>query len=398
VERDFEFKHSAQPDNANTSDETSQAEGRKISQTSETILARKQAKKSLQKENQQQEKLHHLEKCKRKEEEETRFEKRRNQERDVTIKRESEERRRKEIRRSQNSIGAIPPDEIKREVRGSAGGEGEVDPPQEKETPKPQTQENILASIKKQARTDITTLEDKQALPRSIIECLAKWVVCHDVQAESKNKRSNVVWDTLGSMKKHQDVWKAREMCVGTPRAAADVGGELEVTSMLGENTLQLEKSAAARMKLGRPFAILVPTANLRIFKAIWGEFGKDNFQYIHILRPYETGKYRFCIVTWLCWGLKIPGGEVFAESPSIFLTEIEGERGFFMGQTGASRPMSTHRMVRALAGEIAEMKERKSKLKKKAAKIKKIELVRFLATAPKTEIAQHQKLCLNSC
>jgi hypothetical protein len=79
VERDFEFKHSAQPDSANTSDETSQAEGRKISQTSETILARKQAKKSLQKENQQQEKLHHLEKCKRKEEEETHFEKRRNQ-------------------------------------------------------------------------------------------------------------------------------------------------------------------------------------------------------------------------------------------------------------------------------------------------------------------------------
>ena len=48
---------------------------------------------------------------------------------------------------------------------------------------------------------------------------------CHDVQAESKNKRSNVVWDTLGSMKKHQDVWKARKMCVGPPRAAADVGG-----------------------------------------------------------------------------------------------------------------------------------------------------------------------------
>ena len=151
--------------------------------------------------------------------------KREDRERDATIERESEERRRKEIRRSQNSIGAIPPDEINREVRGSAGGKGEVDPPQEKETPKPQTQENILAGIKKQARTDITTLEDKQALPRSIIECLAKWVVCHDVQAESKNKRSNVVWDTLGSMKKHQDVWKARKMCVGTPRAAADVGG-----------------------------------------------------------------------------------------------------------------------------------------------------------------------------
>ena len=100
------------------------------------------------------------------EEEERALERRRNRERDAAIERESEERRRKEIRRSQNSIGAIPPDEIKREVRGSAGGKGEVDPSQEKEIPKPQTQENILAGIKKQARTDITTLEDKQALPR----------------------------------------------------------------------------------------------------------------------------------------------------------------------------------------------------------------------------------------
>jgi hypothetical protein len=190
-------------------------------------------------------------------------------------------------------------------------------------------------------------------------------------------------------MKTNQDIWKERQMCVGPPRAAADVGGELEVTTMLGESPLQLEKSAAAKMKLGRPFAILVPTANLIIFRALWEDFGNDKFQYIHILRPFETGKYRYCIVTWLCWGVKIPGGEIFAESPSIFLTEIEGERGFFVGQTGASRPMSTHRMVRALAGEIAEMKEARSKIRRKAAKIKKSELVRFLATAPKTGVAQ---------
>jgi hypothetical protein len=108
------------------------------------------------------------------------------------------------------------------------------------------------------------------------------------------------------------------------------------------------------------------------------GDIIKDDFQYIHILRPFETGMYRFCVVTWLCWGLKIPGGEVFAESPSIFLTEIEGERGFFVGQTGASRPMSTHRMVRALAGEIAEMKEKRSKIRKRQPKSRKASLCDF--------------------
>ena len=65
------------------------------------------------------------------------------------------------------------------------------------------------------------------------------------------------------------------------------------------------------------------------------------------------------------------------------------------MGQTGASRPMSTHRMVRALAGEIVEMKVKRSKIRKKAAKIKKSEFVRFLLTAPETEVAQHQTFVL---
>ena len=320
--------------------------------------------------------------------------KRRNQERDATIERESEERRRKEIRRSQNSIGPIPPDEIKSEVRGSVGDKGEVDQVREQETRKPQTQENILANIKKHTETEISTGGGHKVLPRLIIECLAKWVVCHDVQTERKNKRSNVVWDTLGLMKTHQDVWKERKVCGGSPSTAADVGGEMEVTSMLPiENALQLERTTTERIKIGRPFAILVLTAQLKKFRSTWGDVGKDEFQYIHILRPFETGKYRFCIVTWLCWGLKIPGGEVFAESPSIFLTEIEGERGFFMGQTGASRPMSTHRLVRALAGEIATMKETQSKNRKKEAKIKKIELVRFLATAPKTESTQQKEI-----
>ena len=45
--------------------------------------------------------------------------------------------------------------------------------------------------------------------------------------------------------------------------------------------------------------------------------------------------------------------------------------------------------LTRALAGEIAEMKEARSKIRRKAAKIKKSELVRFLATAPKTGVAQ---------
>jgi hypothetical protein len=58
--------------------------------------------------------------------------------------------------------------------------------------------------------------------------------------------------------------------------------------------------------------------------------------------------------------------------------------------------------MVRAVAGEIVEMKERRSKIRKKAAKIKKSELVRFLATAPETKLHNSQTLVLkkllNSC
>ena len=97
---------------------------------------------------------------------------------------------------------------------------------------------------------------------------------------------------------------------------------------------------------------------------------GKSEFQLIHILRPVQEGKSRFSYFSWLCWRLTLPEDEIFAESPTIFLKEIEGERGFFVGQTGAARPMSAHRMVRALAGEILAMKKERSKIKKKEAKI----------------------------
>jgi hypothetical protein len=126
---------------------------------------------------------------------------------------------------------------------------------------------------------------------------------------KGKNKRSNIIWDTMGLMKSHQDVWKERKVCRGPPSTAADVGGELEVTSiLLNENTMQLERATTERTKLGRPFAILVLTPQLQIFRNTWGDVSRGEFQCIHILRPFETG---------------------------------------------ASRPMSTHRMERALPGEF---------------------------------------------
>ena len=352
-------------------------------------MERKQVKRQLQKQNHNQEKRQQLENSAREGQTQRDLETRRIQDRQAAIEKESEDRRRKEIRKSPSSIAANPPDEFKSEMRGSAGGEGEVDQPQNQSTRKPKTQGEILSNIKKKTKTEISIKKPATALPRLIIECLAKWVVCHDAQTDNKDKLSNVVWDTSGLLGAYQDVWKTRKLCAGPPRAAADVGGELDVSAMIVEEPLLLDKTATEKMKLQRPFAILVPTTHLKIFRNMRGDIIKDDFQYIHILRPFETGMHRFCFVSWLCWGLKIPGGEVFAESPSIFLTEIEGERGFFVGQTGASRPMSTHRMVRALAGEIVEMKVKRSKFRKKAAKIKKIELLRFLATAPKTNIEQ---------
>ena len=107
-----------------------------------------------------------------------------------------------------------------------------------------------------------------------------------------------------------------------------------------------------------RPFAILVDTKMLQHVQIRKEPDGKSEFQLIHILRPVQEGKSRFSYFSWLCWRLTLPEDEIFAESPTIFLKEIEGERGFFVGQTGAARPMSAHRMVRALSGEILAMEE----------------------------------------
>jgi hypothetical protein len=89
---------------------------------------------------------------------------------------------------------------------------------------------------------------------------------------------------------------------------------------------MQLERATTERIKLGRPFAILVLTPQLQIFRNTWGDVSRGEFQCIHILRPFKTG---------------------------------------------ASRPMSTHRMVRALAGEIATMKETHPRSERKQQKKK---------------------------
>jgi hypothetical protein len=139
-------------------------------------------------------------------------------------------------------------------VRGSAEDKGEVEQPQEKQTPRPKTQGEILADIKKNTRTDITTREDKQALPRSIVECLAKWVVCHDKRSDNKDKRSNVVWDTTDAMKTNQDIWKERQMCVGPPCVAADVGGGARSHHYVGRKPLATRKIGSSKDEAGKAF------------------------------------------------------------------------------------------------------------------------------------------------
>jgi hypothetical protein len=84
-----------------------------------------------------------------------------------------------------------PPDEIKSEVRGNAGGKGGVDQAQD-EAPANQRHKKIsFSDIKQKAKIDSSTKGASTALPKLVIECRANWVVCHHVQ--NIDKRSKVV-------------------------------------------------------------------------------------------------------------------------------------------------------------------------------------------------------------
>jgi hypothetical protein len=52
----------------------------------------------------------------------------------------------------------------------------------------PQTSNTRKYPCRQHTRTEISTLGGTQALPRLTIECLAKWVACHDVQTERKKQ------------------------------------------------------------------------------------------------------------------------------------------------------------------------------------------------------------------
>jgi hypothetical protein len=45
-------------------------------------------------------------------------------------------------------------------------------------------------------------------------------------------------------------------------------GGELEVSAMIVEGALQIDKATTEKKKMRRPFAILVPTAHLKFLGA----------------------------------------------------------------------------------------------------------------------------------
>jgi hypothetical protein len=141
-------------------------------------------------------------------------------------------------------------------------------------------------------------------------------------------------------------MWKGRQVIEGAPTHSQDVSREIEILSLTEEKEGEAIMQVTSDLKTNRrPFAILVDTKILQHVQIRKEPNGKSEFQLIHVLRPVQEGKSRFSYFSWLCWRLTLPEDEIFAESPAIFLKEIEGERGFFVGQTGAARPMSAHRM-----------------------------------------------------
>ena len=176
---------------------------------------------------------------------------------------------------------------------------------------------------------------------------------------------------------------------MGKVLRGAGAGIGLRVASVFAETNAERVKAKIEMLQETKePFAILVKTEQLHLIQDTVTHLEQiqemATLSYIHVLWPFKIqDQGQSALGTWVCRGVDIPEGEVFAESSSIFLVDRKNERGFYVGSRGAKRQMSQMRMIRALAAEISSLAQEERRRKRERAKQRKIELVRFLKTAP---------------
>ena len=348
-------------------------------------LERKRAKRLLQKDSKKIATEEALVEKKNAAEREQQWTETRKRERESTIEKEAEDRRGKENRKlakaaeRQQAFGRDEKDHqakvngnsrrsnissLTREVYDTGGEKAAVEQLVEQELASSSSSSSVSSKISSSSSNRST---GGAILPKIAVECLAKWVICQDIAQHETEVGKTIVWDRLAKMRKWHSIWEGRQVIEGAPANSQDNSKEIEILSLTGEEEGETIMHATSDLKMNkRPFAILIDTKILQHVQNKKEPDGKSEFQLIHVLRPIQEGRTRFSYFSWLCWRLSLPEDEIFAESPTMFLREIEEERGFFKGRTRVARPMSVYRMVRVLAGKILAMKKEKSKIKKK--------------------------------
>jgi hypothetical protein len=247
--------------------------------------------------------------------------------------------------------------------------------------------------VLKNRETSLEPCETARArgIPRMVMACLEKWASRSNrvEKADEEIRGSREDDDDKSRAKVSSGEAEAREQEVGKVLRGAGAGIRLRVASVFAEPIAEKVKAKIEMMQgTKEPFAVLVKTDQLHLIQDTVTNLEQmqemATLSYIHVLWPFKIqDQGQSALGTWVCRGVDIPEGEVFAESSSIFLVDRKNERGFYVGSRGAKRQMSQMRMIRALAAEISSLAQEERKRKRERAKQRKIELVRFLKTAP---------------
>ena len=91
-------------------------------------------------------------------------------------------------------------------------------------------------------------------LPKTVAECLAKWVICQDVQENQENHKVGVVWDRQGLMSKYQDIWKRRVVRDGQQQqdVPQETKKDIEVISLVDTDEAAVVEHAAKSLRQHR--------------------------------------------------------------------------------------------------------------------------------------------------
>jgi hypothetical protein len=133
-------------------------------------------------------------------------------------------------------------------------------------------------------------------------------------EAVEEKRRVKVVYDNQGIMRKATYAWGQCPVTRKSQQGQEYDHNTLHVGSTMEEDDVEAARSIFTKLEEGQgPIAVLCRTDDLE--KVLSEQRASEKLTFIHILWPVrESQDLKSNFGTWVCRGVEIPEGEVFAQ------------------------------------------------------------------------------------